>query len=183
MRSKIFVLVLSLAAACLIGCGGDPLDYDTAMNLLRDRTNDPVRTNFSASPRSENEDPKVADAYKKLVDGHVLQCKPNAAVGTLCEPGPAGDVLSQQGVSDLSFVAGRWAPATILSMRRTGRNSATAEVRMNFEASPLFQEYEDAFDLIQSPGAAMALSTRKQGKVAHVTFQRYDDGWHVEAVE
>lgn len=183
MRSKACLLVLSLAAGCLTGCGGDPLDYDTAMNLLRERTNDPIRTSFGASPRTENEDPKVSEAYKKLVDGHVLLCKTNSSVGTLCEPGPAGDVLTQQGVSDLSFVAGRWAPATILSMKRTGRSTTTAEVRMNFEPSPLFQEYEDIFDLIQSPGPAMALSTRKQGKIAHVTFQREEDGWHVEAVE
>lgn len=183
MRSNVLLLFVSLASGCLTGCGGVSLDYDTAMNLLRERTNDPVRTSFGAAPRSDKEDPKVADAYKRLIDGHVLRCSANTSVGTLCEPGPAGDMLSQQGVSELSFVAGRWAPATILSMRRTGRNSTAAEVRMNFEPSPLFQEYEDVFDLIMSPGPAMALSTRKQGKVVHVTFQREEDGWHVESVE
>lgn len=183
MRSKFSLPLLSLAAACLTGCGGDPLDYDTAMNLLRDRTNDPVRTSFTASPRSENQDPKITEAYKRLTDGHVIVCKQNTSVGTLCEPGPAGDMLSQQGVSELSFVAGRWAPAIILSMRRSGRNTTTAEVRMNFETSPLFQEYEDIFDLIQSPAASMALSTRKQGKVIHVTFKREEDGWHVDSLE
>jgi hypothetical protein len=120
MRLCLFGIVLILAA-CLVGCGGDPLDYETALNLLRERTTDPVRTSFSATPHFENQDPAVSEAYQRLMDEHVIQCKKNAQVGTICEPGPAGDALTQDGVSELSLVAGRWVPASIVAIRRTGR--------------------------------------------------------------
>jgi hypothetical protein len=29
----------------------------------------------------------------------------------------------------------------------------------------------------------LTAATRKQGKMVHVTFERYDDGWHVENIE
>jgi hypothetical protein len=168
---------------CLCGCGGDPLQYETALNLLRERATDPVRTTFSASPRFETQDPRVNVAYQRLQDAHVIECKPGTGVGTICEPGPAGEAITQSGVSDLSLVAGRWAPSTILAIRRTGRGSAEADVRMLFEPSELFREFEDSFDQIQGPGAMVALGTRRQGKMVRVLYQRYDDGWHVESIE
>jgi hypothetical protein len=178
-----FSIALSLAV-CLIGCGGEPLDYETAMNLLRERTNDPVRTSFSASPHFENQDPAVSEAYQRLIDEHVIQCKRNTGTGTICEPGAAGDALTQDGVSELSLVAGRWVPASILAIRRTGRNAAVADVRMSFQPSQIFQDFESAFDEIQSAGQKLALNAEKQqGKTVQVTFQRYADGWHVESVE
>jgi len=177
-------VLLSLAAGGLTGCGGPaPLDYETAMSVMRDRTMDPVRISFSASPHFENQDPRVSQAYQKLIIGHVIECKTNTGVGNLCEPGPAGDALTQNGVTDLTLVAGRWTPSAIVSIRRVGQGSATADVRMTFEPSPLFQEFEEALDQIQTPGLALSLNTRKQGKLVHVTFQHYEDGWHVENVE
>ena len=171
------VLALSLAA-----CGGALLDYETAMNLMRERAADPVRTSISASPRFDSQDPKVVRAYQRLIDAHVIDCKASA-VGTICEPGPAGDTLAQNGVSELSLIAGKWVPAAIVAIQRTGRNSASADVRMTFEPTSLFQEFEDAFDSIESPGTVLAAATRKQGKMVHVSFERYDDGWHVENIE
>jgi hypothetical protein len=91
--------------------------------------------------------------------------------------------MTQNGVTDLSVVAGRWVPASIVAIQRTGRNSASADVRMSFEPSSLFQEFEDAFDSIESPGSMLAAATRKQGKMVHVNFERYDDGWHVDNIE
>jgi len=179
MRSKMTIPALVL---CLTACGGAVLDYETAINLLRDRAADPVRTSISASPRFDSQDPNVARAYQRLIDAHVIDCKATA-VGTVCEPGPAGDTLTQNDVTDLSVVAGRWTPASILAIQRTGRNSASADVRMTFEPSSLFQEFGDAFESIESPGSALAAATRKQGKVVHVTFERYEDGWHVENIE
>jgi hypothetical protein len=171
-------LVLSLTS-----CGGAALDYETAVNLLRERAADPVRTSISASPRLDGQvDPKVARAYQRLIDAHVIQCK-TTSVGTICEPGPAGEMLTQNGVSDLSVIAGRWVPASIVSIQRTGSNSASAEVRMTFEANTLFQEFEDAFDSIESPGSMPAAASRRQGKTVHVSFERCDDGWHVENIE
>ncbi len=180
---SVSVLFIYIAPGCLSGCGGDPLNYETAMNLLRERATDPVRTSFSASPRFETQDPKVTQAYQRLQDAHVIQCKTSAGVGTICEPGPAGEAITQSGVSDLTLVSGRWAPTTIVAIRRTGRGSADADVRMLFEPSELFQEFEEAFDQIQGPGAMVALSSRKQGRMVRVRYQRYDDGWHVESIE
>src|SRR6202521_2504843 len=152
MRSSLTIPVLALS---LTACGGAALDYETAINLLRERAADPVRTSISASPRFENQDPKVVRAYQRLMDAHVLQCN-STSVGAICEPGPAGDTLTQNGVTDLSVVAGRWVPASIVAIQRTGRNSAAADVRMSFEPSSLFQEFEDAFDSIEARGALMA---------------------------
>jgi hypothetical protein len=179
MRSKLTIPAL---AFCLTACGGEVLDYETAINLLRERAADPVRTSISASPSFESQDPKVVRAYQRLIDAHVIQCR-STAIGAICEPGPAGDTLTQNGVTDLYVVAGRWVPAAIVAIQRTGRNSASADVRMTFEASSLFQEFEDAFESIESPGSMMAATTRKQGKMVHVTFERYGDGWHVENIE
>jgi hypothetical protein len=174
--------IIPLPALYLIGCGGSTLDYETAINLLRERAAEAVRTSISASPRFENQDPKVVQAYQRLIDAHVIQCT-TTGVGALCEPGPAGETMTQNGVADLSLVAGRWVPSAIVAIRRTGRNSASADVRMTFEPSSLFQEFEGAFDSIQSPGATLTSAARKQGKMVHVAFERYDDGWHVENIE
>jgi len=182
-RTHVAVLAISIAAGFLSSCGGDPLDYDTAMNLLRERAADPIRTSFSASPRFESQDPKLNLGYQRLQDAHVIQCKASARVGTICEPGPAGEAITQTGVSDLSLVAGRWAPSAIIAIRRTGRGSAQADVRMLFEPSELFREFEDTFEQIQGPGSMATLGSRKQGKMVRVTYQRYDDGWHVENIE
>jgi hypothetical protein len=180
MRLRLGIPALVL---CLTACGGAALDYETAINLLRERAADPVRTSISASPRFDGQvDPKVARAYQRLIDAHVIQCK-STSVGSVCEPGPAGEMLTQNGVSDLSVVAGRWVPASIVAIQRTGTNSASADVRMTFEANTLFQEFEDAFDSIEAPGSMLAAATRKQGKMVHVSFERYDDGWHVENIE
>src|SRR3982074_3151675 len=100
VKPRLFVLIASIAALCLSSCGGDPLDYETALNLLRERAADPVRTSFSASPHFESQDPKLNLAYQRLQDAHVIQCKASAGVGTMCEPGPAGDAITQTGVSD-----------------------------------------------------------------------------------
>src|ERR1700732_835599 len=183
MISSVRVAVPFIAAIILSGCGRDPLDYETAMNLLRERATDPVRTSFSSSPHFETQDQRVTLAYQKLQDAHVIQCKNTEGVGDFCEPGPAGDAISQADMSSLSLVAGRWAPTTIIGIRRTSAGSAEADVRMLFEPSELFREFEDAFDQIQGPGAMVALGSRKQGKMVHVKYQRYDDGWHVESID
>jgi len=182
--ASILMILIALACAGLTGCAGHPLDYETAINLLRERTTDPVRTSFSAAPHFENQDPAVAQAYQRLMDEHVIQCKTNAGVGTICEPGPAGDALTQDGVSELTLVAGRWVPASIIAIQRSGRNTATADVRMSFEPSPIFQDFANAFEQIGAPGGTLAAdASRKQGKTVRATFQHYGDGWHVESVE
>jgi len=151
------------------------------MDLMRDHV-DVVRISFSAAPRFTKDDTTLAMAYQKLLDGHVIQCKNTPALGVLCEPGAAGDALKQESATEFSMVAGRWTPAVVLSLRRTGRSSSAADVRMTFEPSPTLREFGDALDMIQPPGYLLAQSTWKQGKVVHATFQRFDDGWHVDTV-
>ena len=141
-----------------------------------------MRTTIAASPRLENQDPKVMLAYQRLIEAHIIQCR-STAVGAVCEPGPAGDTLTQNGVDDILLVAGRWAPASIVAIQRTGADSASADVRMTFEPSLLFQEFETAFDSILSPGSVISAAVRKQGKMVHATFEHYEDGWHVQNVE
>jgi hypothetical protein len=177
-----FRLPIPTLLLCLTACGGASLDYDTALNLLRERAVDPVRTSISASPHFDSQDSKITQAYQRLIDAHVIDCK-STSVGSICEPGPAGDTITLNGVSDLSVLAGRWVPAAIVTIQRTGPNSASADVRMNFEPSSLFQEFEEAFNSIEAPGSMMEATARKQGKIVHVTFERYDDGWHVENIE
>src|ERR1035438_8639871 len=66
----------------LTGCAGDPLDYETALNLLRERTLDPVKTSFSASPQFDRQPPAVSEAYQRLINEHVIVCNKKLAVGT-----------------------------------------------------------------------------------------------------
>ena len=54
---------------------------------------------------------------------------------------------------------------------------------MSFEPSQLYREFEFAFNDIQHPSAALALADSKQSKMMRATFQRYDDGWHLESLE
>src|SRR5258707_15697998 len=142
---SVFVLFVSVTAGCLSGCGGDPLNYETAMNLLRERATDPVRTSFSASPRFETQDPKVSQAYQRLQDAHVIQCKTSAGVGTICEPGPAGEAITQSGVAGLSLVAGRWAPSAVVRKRPAGGGEAGGGVGPVFLSRTVFYEIGEAF--------------------------------------
>jgi hypothetical protein len=48
-----------------------------------------------------------------------------------------------------SLVAGRWVPASIVAIRGTGRNTTVANVRMSFEPSQIFQDFENALDVLR----------------------------------
>ena len=80
------------------------LDYETAINLLRKELPIRVRTSISASPRFENQDPKVVQAYQRLIDAHVIQCQ-TTSVGAVCEPGPCRHAYPER--RDRSFHGGR----------------------------------------------------------------------------
>jgi hypothetical protein len=107
MRSRLTMPALAL---CLTACGGPVLDYETAVNLMRERAADPVRTSISASPRFETQDPKVSRAYQRLIDAHVIQCQ-SSAVGAISEPRPAGETNNQKCVTHIYVVAGPRVPA------------------------------------------------------------------------
>ena len=103
-------------------------------------------------------------------------------MGKICQPGPAGDALTQVGSAELAVVAGRWVPASITSISRSVGSSATAEVRLRFELSPLYRDFENAFDAIQLWAGKSPIESKKEGRVAHAVFQRYEDGWHLESL-
>lgn len=166
---------------CLAACSDTPLDYETAMVVLKDANNEVLRVKFSATPRAP--DPNVMSAYRDLNASHVLDCKDTARVGVLCVPGPAGDIVGQDGTSDLSVVAGHWAPSSIVALQRTGRNSAQADVRMTFEPTTLYREFQSQFDAIQYIDPTAVANDRKQGKMMHAVFERYEDGWHLESLQ
>jgi len=183
MRGPAGGIALIYAWAALAGCGGgEPLDYETAMNLLRDHSVEPLKTAISSSPRFDPEAPKIPGAYQKLMESHVLECSGNGS-GLMCSAGAAGEALTPEGAAELSLVAGQWAPTTILSIQRSGRNRATAEVQMSFEPTPLYHEFEAVLSDIQTPAAAQAMSETRLPKQMHATFARYDDGWHLESLD
>lgn len=183
LRRITATVVLSIWVCSLAGCAGETLDYDTALNLLRDRRADTVKITFSATPGIGQGDPKVKEAYDRLVAEHVLTCEAMAAVGTLCQPGPAGAGIRQEGSTDLSLIAGQWVPSVITSITRSARGTAQAEARLTFEPSPLYSEYQELFDTLQSTSEAhLSIAERKEGRGLRVTYVRADDGWHVDAV-
>jgi hypothetical protein len=184
MNLKTVVSVCALAAIASVSSGcrsGEPIDNDTAMSLLKDRTTEPIRLTFSASP-PENGGAAVTDAYNQLIDAHVITCTKTAGMGKICQPGPAGEAVTQVGAAELAVVAGRWVPASITSIAQSAGSSTTAEVRLTFELSPLYRDFESAFDAIQLYGGKSPIENKREGKMAHAVFQRYEDGWHLESL-
>ena len=168
-------------AVISIGCRAtEPIDPDTALGLLKDRSMEPVKLTFSASPPT-NGSQEAKDAYARLVDAHVITCN-TTTIGTLCQPGPAGDALTQVGAAELAVVAGRWVPATVTNFSHPQGTGVTADVHMTFELSPLYRDFEGAFDAIQIWAGKSAIESKKEGKIAHAVFQHYDDGWHLENI-
>jgi hypothetical protein len=168
----------------LVGCTTEALDYETALTLVKERTMEPLKITISASPRFTESDPKIKEYYDQLIAGHVLTCEANGLVGVLCQPGPAGEGVSPEGSTDLSVIAGHWAPAVITRINRAGRGAVTAELRLSFEPSALYREYQGAFDTIQtSSSSRVSLVEQKEGKTAHVSFVHAEDGWHVENIQ
>lgn len=177
------VCAVMAATAWLSGCrAGDPIDYETAMSLLKDRNTETVKLTFSASPPAATASTRATQAYDQLVDAHVLNCQSTTTLGKLCQPGPAGDGVVQVGSTELALVAGHWTPENILNISRSAGNSATADVRMRFEPSPLYRDFEAAFDQIQLATGKQPIEANNQSKTVHASYQRYEDGWHLEVV-
>lgn len=150
------------------------------MALLRDRNTEPVKITFSATPPHAGDKDSI-DAYNELIEAHVLSCT-KTELGDLCQPGPAGDGLVQSGAAEIALIAGHWAPDNVLNISRAG-SAATAEVRMKFEASPLYRDFQSAFDQIQISSGRAPVEASNQSKVLRASYQRYEDGWHLESVD
>lgn len=169
--------------AVLSGCNrGDSLEYPAAMNLLRDNNTSNVTMRFSATPPDRTTSALVSRAYDQLKENHVLDCS-DPSQGNLCIPGPAGGAIQQESATALLLTAGHWAPAAIVSLQRTGTTTATAQVRVSFEPSPLYRDFENAFDALRTAGSSLDLDQKGTGKTLTATFQRYEDGWHLESVQ
>jgi hypothetical protein len=178
------ICALATVAAILGGCrGGDPLDADNAMALLRERNIEAVKFTFNTTPPRPTDDAQVVQAYARLMDAHVIECTANEALGKICHPGPAGEALSLVGTTELELNAGRWVPSAITNISRSGSASAVAEVHMSFEPSPLYRDFESSFDDIQSLGGKPGIENVRNGKTVHATYQRSEDGWHLASVD
>ena len=172
-----------LLCLCLAGCATHSLDYQTALNLLREHQSEPIKITISASPRLGESDLSIKQAYAQLTEGHVLDCQPNPTVGTFCQPGPAGGGITAAGSTDLSLVAGRWVPLVINEINRSGSSTSTAGVRFSFEPSPLYKEYQGAFDTLQNSAEGRTqLAQQKDGKSVQAVFVYSDEGWQLESV-
>ena len=186
LRASSFCISVPIALSCfwLGGCASEPLDYQTALDLLRDQKLEALKITFSASPRLADTDPKIKEAYGQLIEGHVLDCQPNETVGTLCQPGSAGSAISAAGSTDLSLIAGHWVPSVITKINRSGIHGSTVEARFRFEPSPLYTEYQVAFDTLQSSAdARVLLAQQKDGKNAQAVFLHSEEGWRLESLE
>lgn len=178
-----YCAIVCLWAIGNAGCGVERIDYETALNLVKDRTMDPVKITISASPHFSESDPRIKQYYDQLVEGHVLTCEANGTVGMLCQPGPIAEGINQEGPMDLSVNAGRWVPVVITKINRAGRGAVTAELRLMFEPSPLYREYQTAFDALQNSSSnRLSMTDQKEGKTAHASFVHAEDGWHVESM-
>ena len=174
---------LSAFLVTLVGCNrGEPLSEPAAMALLRDGNTGSILLQFNASPPDRDSSPVMAKAYADLVENHVLDCA-DPSKGNLCVPGPAGGPIKHDSATSLSLPAGHWAPSTIISLQRTSTTTATAQVRMTFEPSNLYREFETAFDALRIAGSSRELDQKSEGKVMTAAFRRYDDGWHLESLE
>jgi len=183
-----FRLFWTLFALCpflaiLAGCNrGESLGQPAAMALLRDGNTGTILLRFNASPPDRASSPAVAKAYDDLVANHILDCT-DPSKGNLCVPGPAGGPITQDSATSLSLPAGHWTPSTIISLQRTSTTTATAQVRMTFEPSNLYREYETVFDALRVAGSSRELEQKSEGKIMTGTFRQYDDGWHLESLE
>ncbi len=182
-KSLLLTTAFTAAAAILCGCrGSDTLDGETAMALLKERNMEPVKFTFSATPPQGPGNPRIAQAYDRLIDAHVITCTATQALGKICQPGPAGEALSLVGATELALNAGHWVPSTIVSISRSG-SGTVAEVRMAFEPSPLYRDFESSFDDIQAWGGKPGAENLRNGKTVHATYQHTDDGWHLTGVD
>jgi len=152
------------------------------MDLLKDSNTSNLTMRFSAAPPDAASAPMVARAYEQLKENHVLDCS-SVSQGNLCIPGPAGGAIQQETATTLVLTAGRWVPATIVSLRRTSSSTAVAQVHMSFEPSPLYRDFTSAFDSLRTTGASPDLDQKGDGKTMTATFQRYEDGWHLESLQ
>jgi hypothetical protein len=184
LPTSLSICALATVAAMVSGCrGGDPLDADTAMALLRERNMEAVKFTFNTTPPRPTDDARVVQAYARLIDAHVIECTATEALGKICQPGPAGEALSLVGTTELQLNAGRWVPSTITNISRSGGGNAVAEVHMSFEPSPLYRDFENSFDDIQSLGGKPGVENARNGKTVHATYQRSEDGWHLASVD
>jgi len=176
--------VCGILAACgiLAGCGkgGTTLEYPEAINLLRENNTSGITMSFSSTPPDRTTAPMVSKAYDQLQENHVLDCSGQT---NLCVPGAAGGALRQDSATELVLTAGHWAPGNISSIQRTSTSTAVAQVQMSFEPSPLYHDFENAFDALRTPGSSRDLDQKVDGKTMTATFQRLEDGWHLESLQ
>ena len=189
---KAIPLVVIASFCC--SCGKKELDRDTAMNLLRGRVVGTLAChvayqyesgNFRFMPPSEV--PKlnrIADAYRQLIRAGVLTCQPNfpGSDTVMCQPGPklAGNAPAYSDA--ITVPAGSLVASAVTGITKTGDNSAMAQVQLSFQPTPLYSQYQAAFETLDGEGIMDRPVRNYLRASAQATFQLFDDGWRLQTV-
>ena len=173
-----FAIVFGLFFA-LSGCMKKDLDRGTAMKLLQGR-NVGVVGSFQAYADYVHLS-SARGWYQQLINARVITC----GGGPVCGLGPSGTGL-QLNFTTFSFAAGTLTPVDVTGVAQTGPNSASAEVRLAFQPSPLYAQYRNTFDHLTAEAQVMGggpVQPQTQRNAAEAVFQRYDDGWRLQSLD
>jgi hypothetical protein len=175
--SLLIVVILLLA---LVGCKKKDLDRNVAMTLLQGRSVT-VAGSFQAYA-AYAQSSSASGWYQQLIYADVITC----SSAPVCQPRRLAGGLQQE-FSNFNFVAGSLIPAEVTGVTQTGPNSAMAQVRLTFQPSQLYAQYQNAFDHLTAEAQVMGgggpVRPQTQRTTAEAVFQRYDDGWRIQTFD
>jgi hypothetical protein len=167
--------VVVIASFCC-SCGKKELDRETAMKLLQGRVVRQV-TFFLSDLAGTSE--SVA-AFRELEKAGLAVCGAPMGGGLrLCQfTSTSGVATDFSGVHN--FSAGVVVASAVTGVLQTGPNSATAEVQLSFQAAPLYAQHRAAFDSLEGSEQVSVLT---QPRATQATFQLFDNGWRLQAIQ
>lgn len=177
MKIFTFKLISVVAIATLFcSCGKKELDRQTATKLLQGRV---VRQVTYFLGNLAGTSPTVA-AFGELERAGLAVCGAPMGGGLrMCNFTNASGVATDFSGAN-RFGAGVMVVSAVTGVLQTGKNSATAEVQLFFQAAPLYAQHRAAFDSIEATGSNGGLT---QPGVAQATFQLFDDGWRLQGIQ
>jgi hypothetical protein len=182
----------------LSGCRSKDLDRATAMSLLQGKAVMTAQFSFDANPGYPlygSYDQAVA-AFNQLIQGGAIWCNItpsgygpdyNCALG-----------LNSQGLTlagkRLTVLAGSLIPTAVTGITQLDPNTASAQVSVSFQATPVYARYQTAFDQLAgigpvtfiqntNPPNLQTLAEIRQRGSAQAIFQRYDSGWRLQTID
>jgi hypothetical protein len=177
-KFKVISLIALVSLCC--SCGKKDLDRETAMKLLQGKSVASVVGSFQAYA-DYAQFSAARGWYQQLINARVITC----GGGPVCSPGPSGTGL-ELNFTTFSFSAGSLTAADVTGVAQTGPNSASAQVRLIFQPSPLYGQYRDVFDHLTAEAQVMGggpVQPKTQRGTAEAVFQRFDDGWRLQGIQ